>query len=274
MILHHVLLNTRTGDVRAGCDVVHSGSKNLVDSVPFLFKASLHNPVDRGIQTTTIFHFWSSNSAQPSSRPYIMQTCDCLHYHVFTCVVRLTHMFHVWVPRRRLYDSSALHIVGGNYTHFPPVPSIALVSLRSLRLKRLQTRVRPNFYCLGIAICTHLHLDSMFYTHSLPQYVSDWLGSLVLPTGRAFSFLLGLREVPYFTSWPWFPVSRPDPRGFLQEKLRLRLSLVLFYAAIGIYHWIFFAMLYTLRKNFHQSTSVASYWQKTDIIHMNSKAWL
>ena len=64
------------------------------------------------------------------------------------------------------------------------------------------------------------------------------------------------------------------PRGFLQEKLRLRQSLVLFYATIGIYHWILFAMLYTLRKIFHQSTSVASYWQKTDIIHMNSKAWL
>ena len=46
------------------------------------------------------------------------------------------------------------------------------------------------------------------------------------------------------------------PRGFLQEKLRLRQSLVLFYATIGIYHWILFAMLYTLRKIFHQSTSV------------------
>ena len=32
LILHHVLLNRRTGDVRAGCDVVHSGSKKLVDS--------------------------------------------------------------------------------------------------------------------------------------------------------------------------------------------------------------------------------------------------
>ena len=40
------------------------------------------------------------------------------------------------------------------------------------------------------------------------------------------------------------------PRGFLLEKLRLRQSLVLFYAAIGIYHWILFAMLYTLRKIF------------------------
>ena len=28
------------------------------------------------------------------------------------------------------------------------------------------------------------------------------------------------------------------------------------------------------KENFHQSTSVATYWQKTDIIHMNSKAWL
>ena len=44
-------LPTITGhDVRAGCVVVHSGSKKLVDSVLFLFKASLHNPVDRGIQ--------------------------------------------------------------------------------------------------------------------------------------------------------------------------------------------------------------------------------
>ena len=33
LILHHVLLNTRTRDVRAGCVVVHSGSKKLVDSV-------------------------------------------------------------------------------------------------------------------------------------------------------------------------------------------------------------------------------------------------
>ena len=32
MILHYVLLNRRTGDVRAGCDVVHSGSMKLVDS--------------------------------------------------------------------------------------------------------------------------------------------------------------------------------------------------------------------------------------------------
>ena len=38
--------------------------------------------------------------------------------------------------------------------------------------------------------------------------------------------------------------------GLSQEKLRLRQSLVLFYAAIGIYHWILFAMLYTLRKIF------------------------
>ena len=150
-------------------------------------------------KTTTIFHFWSSNSAQPSSRPYIMQTCDCLHYHVFTCVVRLTHMFHVWVPRRRLYDSSALHIVGELYT-FPACPLDRTCVAALSTLKRLQTWVHPNFYCLGLALCNHLHHDSMFYTHSLPQYASDWLGSLVLPTGRAFSFLLGLREVPYFTT--------------------------------------------------------------------------
>ena len=48
-------------------------------------------------------------------------------------------------------------------------------------------------------------------------------------------------------------VSRPDPRGFLQETLRLRQCLVLLYAAIGIYHWILFDMLYTLRKHFFTS---------------------
>ena len=133
-------------------------------------------------KTMTIFQFWSSNSAQLSSHPTSCKLVTVFIIMFFTCVVRLTHMFHVWVPRRRLYDSSALHIVGELYT-FPSCP-----------------------------------------------------------------------------------------RGFLQEKLRLRQSLVLFYAAIGIYHWILFAMLYTLRKIFHQSTSVASYWQKTDIIHMNTKA--
>ena len=40
------------------------------------------------------------------------------------------------------------------------------------------------------------------------------------------------------------------PRGFLQEKLRLRQSLVLFYAAIGIYHWILFRHALHTKKNF------------------------
>ena len=79
--------------------------------------------------------------------------------------------------------------------------------------------------------------------------------TLVLPTGRSFSFLLGLREATYFTTWPWFQFffrpadfltrptgfldpnhgfsrhdprvflvqtlefSRPDPRGFLDPTL-------------------------------------------------------
>ena len=144
----------------------------------------------------TIFQFWSSNSAQLSSHPTSCKLVTVFIIMFFTCVVRLTHMFHVWVPRRRLYDSSALHIVGGI-----------------------------------------IHISSIF---------------------------------PFPPQLYTFPPS--CPRGFLQEKLRLRQSLVLFYAAIGIYHWILFAMLYTLRKIFHQSTSVASYWQKTDIIHMNTKA--
>ena len=204
-------------------------------------------------KTTSIFHFWSSNSAQPSSRPYIMQTCDCLHYHVFTCVVRLTHMFHVWVPRRRLYDSSALHIVGGNYTHFPPVLISTVWGLHSV----------PTY--ISTRCSTHIPCHKMRPT--------GWDPLCSLPDAP-FSFLLGLREVPYFTSWPWFSSFSSRPSGFSPGETPSETKPSAVYAAIGIYHWILFAMLYTLRKIFHQSTSVASYWQKTDIIHMNSKAWL
>ena len=146
-------------------------------------------------KTTTIFHFWSSNSAQPSSCPYIMQTCDCLHYHVFTCVVRLTQCSMSGFPDVG-YTTVAHYTLSGELYTFPACPLDRTCVAALPTLKRLQTRVRPNFYCLGLALCN----DSMFYTHSLPQYASDWLGSLVLPTGRAFSFLLGLREVPYFTT--------------------------------------------------------------------------
>ena len=105
-------------------------------------------------KTTTIFHFWSSNSAQPSSRPYIMQTCDCLHYHVFTCVVRLTHMCHVWVPRRRLYDSSALHIVGG----------IIHISLLSSGLSPGETppETKPS-----AVLCYNRHISLNSFRHAL-----------------------------------------------------------------------------------------------------------
>ena len=120
------------------------------------------------------------------------------------------------------YTTVAHYTLLGELYTFPACPLDRTCVAALPTLKRLQTRVRPNFYCLGLALCNHLHHDSMFYTHSLPQYASDWLGSLVLPTGRAFSFLLGLREVPYFTTWPWFSsfhapnrgFSRPEPRGF------------------------------------------------------------
>ena len=80
-------------------------SISLVFSVPIRVASAASNhevrlwsEADTGHNSLEIplFQFWSSNSAQPSSRPYIMQTCDCLHY-VFSCMVRLTPMFHVWV---------------------------------------------------------------------------------------------------------------------------------------------------------------------------------
>ena len=133
-------------------------------------------------KTMTIFQFWSSNSAQLSSHPTSCKLVTVFIIMFFTCVVRLTHMFHVWVPRRRLYDSSALHIVGG----------IIHISLLSSGLSPGET---PSETKPSAVLCCNRHIS-----------------------------------------------------------------------------WILFAMLYTLRKIFHQSTSVASYWQKTDIIHMNTKA--
>ena len=112
------------------------------------------------------------------------------------------------------YTTVAHYTLLGELYTFPACPLDRTCVAALPTLKRLQTRVRPNFYCLGLALCNLLHHDSMFYTHSLPQYASDWLGSLVLPTGRAFSFLLGLREVPYFTSWPWFSSFSSRPSGF------------------------------------------------------------
>ena len=68
-----------------------------------------------------MFHFWSSNSAQPSSRSYILQNCDRFHYHVFTCMEQQAHMFNVWGPRHRLYDRTRITHCWGNYTPIPIV---------------------------------------------------------------------------------------------------------------------------------------------------------
>ena len=94
-----------------------------------------------------------------------------------------------WVPRRRLYDSSALHIVGGNYTHFPPVPSIALVSLRSLRL---------NGCRLGSVL-----LSTVGGLHSVPTYISTRCSTHIpchnmRPTG--WDPLCSLPDAPFLSS--------------------------------------------------------------------------
>ena len=135
-------------------------------------------------KTTTIFQFWSSNSAQLSSRPTSCKLVTVFIIMFFTCVVRLTRMFHVWVPRRRLYDSSALHIVGG----------IIHISLLSSGLSPGET---PSETKPSAVLCCNRHISLDSFRHALHT-----------------------------------------------------------------------------KENFHQSTSVASYWQKTDIIHVNTKAWL
>ena len=200
------------------------------------------------------------------------------------------------------YSTVAHYTLSGELYTFPACPLDRTCVAALPTLKRLQTRVRPNFYCLGLALCNHLHHDSMFYTHSLPQYASDWLGSLVLPTGRAFSFLLGLREVPYFTTWPWFSsflapnrgVSRPDPR-FRPDPRGSHPPLGCFSSRRSVFspgetpsetkpsavlccnrHISLGSFRHALhtKENFSTVHFGCTQWQKPDIVRLTSKAWI
>ena len=102
----------------------------------------------------TIFQFWSSNSAQLSSHPTSCKLVTVFIIMFFTCVVRLTHMFHVWVPRRRLYDSSALHIVGG----------IIHISLLSSGLSPGET---PSETKPSAVLCCNRHISLDSFRHAL-----------------------------------------------------------------------------------------------------------
>ena len=106
-----------------------------------------------------------------------MQTCDCLHYHVFTCVVRLTHMCHVLVPRRRLYDSSALHIVGG----------IIHISLLSLGLSpgEIPSETKPS----AVLCCNrHISLDSFRHAlHTKKKFSPVHFGCVLLAENRHYT---------------------------------------------------------------------------------------
>ena len=101
--------------------------------------------------------------------PHVPTSCKLVTVSIIMFLlawfVWLTCSMSGWVPRRRLYDTSALHIVGGNYTHFPPVPSIALVSLRSLRLNG------PSYFLLSGA-CTLYPLTSRLDAlHTFPATI-------------------------------------------------------------------------------------------------------
>ena len=185
------------------------------------------------------------------------------------------------------YTTVAHYALLGELYTFPACPLDHTCVAALPTLKRLQTKVRPNFYCLGLALCNHLATSRLDVLHTFPSTICVRLvgipcapyrmrlffplrleGGTILhdltlvfqfscPELRVFSprttgFLAPTLGFAPTLGVPTRPsgVSRPDPRGFLQEKLRLRQSLVLFYAVIGIYHWFLFDMLYTLRKIF------------------------
>ena len=129
-------------------------------------------------KTTTIFQFWSSNSAQLSSRPTSCKLVTVFIIMFFTCVVRLTHMFHVWVPRRRLYDSSALHIVGG----------IIHISLLSSGLSPGETpsETKPS----AVLCCNrHISLDSFRHAlHTKENFSPVHFGCVLLAENRHYTY--------------------------------------------------------------------------------------
>ena len=129
-------------------------------------------------KTTTIFQFWSSNIAQLSSRPTSCKLVTVFIIMFFTCVVRLTHMFHVWVPRRRLYDSSALHIVGG----------IIHISLLSSGLSPGETpsETKPS----AVLCCNrHISLDSFRHAlHTKENFSPVHFGCVLLAENRHYTY--------------------------------------------------------------------------------------
>ena len=153
--------------------MVHSCSKKLFDSSPCskfsrltipldlpsknvyytVRLASFCNAVERVIQNYDHLPFLVFK--QCPAFPHVptsckKKNCDCFHYHVFTCVEQQARVFNVWGSRHRLYDSSALHIVGGiSYT---PLPTV-----------RIQWFLRNLLY-----------IDLMAALHSRPRLCLYW----------------------------------------------------------------------------------------------------
>ena len=126
----------------------------------------------------TIFQFWSSNSAQLSSHPTSCTLVTVFIIMFFTCVVRLTHMFHVWVPRRRLYDSSALHIVGG----------IIHISLLSSGLSPGET---PSETKPSAVLCCNRHISLGSFRHALhtkENFSPVHFGCVLLAENRHYTY--------------------------------------------------------------------------------------
>ena len=93
-------------------------------------------------------------------------------------MVRLTHMFHVWVPRRRLYDSSALHIVG----------EIIHISLLSSGLSPGETpsETKPS----AVLCCNrHISLDSFRHAlHTKENFSPVHFGCVLLAENRHYTY--------------------------------------------------------------------------------------
>ena len=69
------------------------------------------------------------------------------------------------------YTTVAHYTLSGELYTFPACPLNRTCVAALPMLKRLQTRVRPNFYCLGLALCNHLLTSRLDVLHTFPATI-------------------------------------------------------------------------------------------------------
>ena len=169
------------------CLLVHRGFSTL--SVPFLFKASLHNPVDRGIQNYDHLPFLVVLTVP--SLPHVPTSCKL----VTVSIIMFLLAWFVWLTCSMSgspdvgYTTVAHYTLSGELYTFPACPLDRTCVAALPTLKRLQTWVRPNSTVWGL--------------HSVTTYITTRCSTHIpchnmRPTG--WDPLRSLPDAPFLSS--------------------------------------------------------------------------